>query len=199
MARPFGLAPGSRRALYEQPQGIPQTYIQQYITNHITNTTTLHNGLRPGPEPKPAGWPLPRLFRGGQAPGGVEAKTSDLSAPLFPGPLSPLGVEGFDGGPRRSGYIPLQGQRASAAPYTWRDRAKPPCGRPPREGSPTGPMAGPLVLTAFAQPIPVGADSASSTRPKGSAQLRCTEGKARGPLTMGRDRTWRSWKPRFLH
>ena len=103
MARPFGLAPGSRRALYEQPQGIPQTYIQQYITNHITNTTTLHNGLRPGPEPKPVGWPLPRLFRGGQAPGGVEARTSDLTLPSFPAhfPLSALrgstgGREGAD-------------------------------------------------------------------------------------------------------
>ena len=46
----------------------------------------------------------------------MDAKGSDPMPPFAQSPLSPLGVEGFDGGPRESGDgTSLQGQRASAA------------------------------------------------------------------------------------
>ena len=86
-------------------------------------TTTLRIGLLPGPKWKAAGWPLPRLFRGGQAPNGADTRPSDRTPPLLPSPLSPLGVEGFDGGLRKRGYFTSSGSTSVRnAPYLARER-----------------------------------------------------------------------------
>ena len=78
-------------------------------------TTTLHIGLLPGPKWKPAGWP--------QAPNGVDARPSGRTPPLLPSPLSPLGVEGFDGGLRKRGYFTSSGSTSVRnAPYLARER-----------------------------------------------------------------------------
>ena len=87
-------------------------------------TTTPHIGLGPGPTPKPVGWPLPRLFRGGQAPGGVEARTSDLMPPSFPAHFPLSALRGSTGGCEREDTSPRQGQRASATLHTWRGSAR---------------------------------------------------------------------------
>ena len=152
-------------------------------------TTTPHIGLGPGPTPKPVGWPLPRLFRGGQAPGGVEARTSDLMPPSFPAHFPLSALRGSTGGCEREDTSPRQGQRASATLHTWRGSARHSVrlSTPRRlthraNGWTPGPNSACAAYTC-------GRESASSTRPEGSAQLRRTEGKARGPLPMGRDMT----------
>ena len=78
-------------------------------------TTTLRIGLLPGPKWKPAGWP--------QAPNGVDARPSGRTPPLLPSPLSPHGVEGFDGGLRKRGYFTSSGSTSVRnAPYLARER-----------------------------------------------------------------------------
>ena len=98
------------------------------------------------------------------APPGAGAKrcgSEDVGhdAPLFPGPHSPHGVEGFDGGPRESGYHRLYRVNGRPQrPYTWRERAKKSFTVVnPELAHPQGQWLD-LVLTALAQPIPVGAN-----------------------------------------
>ena len=70
-----------------------------------------------GPKPRPAAWPLPRLFRGGQARDGAEARTSMATAPPRGGPRPSWYVR-VRGGPTRGEPSPPTGSTGAAPPYT---------------------------------------------------------------------------------
>ena len=74
-----------------------------------------------GPKPRPAAWPLPRLFRGGQARDGAEARTSMATAPPRGGPRPSWYVR-VRGGPTRGESSHPTGSMGAAPPYT--------CGEP---------------------------------------------------------------------
>ena len=114
------------------------------------------------PKPKPATWPLPRLFRGGQARDGAEARVPVATAPLRGGPRPSWYVR-VRGGPTRGEPSHPTGSTGAAPPYT--------C------GAPLGcvPAAAPTWLThrvngwapaptaALQRPIPVGARQPASS------------------------------------
>ena len=70
-----------------------------------------------GPKPRPAAWPLPRLFRGGQARDGAEARTSMATAPPRGGPRPSWYVR-VRGGPTRGEPSHPTGSTGAAPPYT---------------------------------------------------------------------------------
>ena len=70
-----------------------------------------------GPKPRPAAWPLPRLFRGGQARDGAEARVPVATAPPRGGPRPSWYVR-VRGGPTRGEPSHPTGSTGAAPPYT---------------------------------------------------------------------------------
>ena len=71
----------------------------------------------------------------------MDAKGSDPAPPLTQSPLSPLGVEGFDGGPREKGNVFSSGSMGVRNALYLERRARHSARLSiPHEGSPTGPM-----------------------------------------------------------
>ena len=113
----------------------------------------------------------------------MDAKRSDPTPPFAQSPLSPLGVEGFDGGPREKGNGALQGNGRPQRSHAWRAAQGTLRGRQPHEGSPTGQMVGPLVSTALCAAYTCGSGFSLLyvTEGRSPTSVRCTGGKAWGP------------------